>query len=219
VSEGVRALSVSEALDMLGALLDERAESAWSAVLHADWTSLTDARGGPESAPPLFSHLAKSRRAGSGARAHRTASPQRGDPRFMETLRGAPPARRKGLLVQYVRTQAARALGVASPEDLDAVRPLQEAGLDSLMAVELRTLLSNGLELPRALPATVALDHPTIAALAGLLERELFPAGAEAGADAGDTAFVSEVRDLSEDEAERKLLAELDDLAELGNAT
>ena len=43
---------------------------------------------------------------------------------------------------------------------VDATQPLMEAGLDSLAAVELRSAISSRFGI--SLPATVALDYPTV---------------------------------------------------------
>ena len=49
----------------------------------------------------------------------------------------------------------------------DPRQPLMEAGLDSLGAVELRNALSTAFAVE--LPATVTLDYPSVAALAGFI--------------------------------------------------
>ncbi len=66
----------------------------------------------------------------------------------------------------YVQEQVSRLLGIegAAP---DPAQPLMELGLDSLMAVELRNLLTAQLGQP--LPATLIFKYPTIDALADFL--------------------------------------------------
>ena len=106
----------------------------------------------------------------------------------------------------------ARVLGVANGNLIDPRQPLQELGLDSLMAVELRNHLSAGLVLPRSLPATLVFDHPTLDALACALEFELqgaertalAPPGAAAPADA-----VGAIDGLSDDEIDRLFAAKM----------
>lgn len=52
-----------------------------------------------------------------------------------------------------------------------SMQPLMEAGLDSLGQVQLRDSLASRFQLD--LPATLAFDHPTIAALAAFLQAQL----------------------------------------------
>jgi acyl transferase domain-containing protein/NADPH:quinone reductase-like Zn-dependent oxidoreductase/acyl carrier protein/SAM-dependent methyltransferase len=93
-------------------------------------------------------------------------------------LRNAAPARRLPLLVDHVRIRAAHVLGVATPSQLSARVPLNDVGLDSLLAVELRNAL--GASLQRSLPTTLLFDYPTIDAVAGYLDGQLFaPASAD----------------------------------------
>ncbi|WP_394838005.1 SDR family NAD(P)-dependent oxidoreductase [Pendulispora rubella] len=67
-------------------------------------------------------------------------------------------------LLERVRAEVASVLGHPRSSAIDAHRPLQELGLDSLMAVELRNRLSAATGL--RLPATLLFDHPTPSALA-----------------------------------------------------
>jgi len=56
---------------------------------------------------------------------------------------------------------------------IDPQQPLSELGVDSLMAVELRNLLSKGTGASSPLPATLIFDYPTIDALTDYLAREV----------------------------------------------
>ncbi|WP_437309429.1 SDR family NAD(P)-dependent oxidoreductase [Sorangium sp. So ce388] len=69
-----------------------------------------------------------------------------------------------------VKGHVAQVLGLPS-SSVDAARPLQELGFDSLMAVELRNRLAS--ELGQALPATLVFDYPTAERLADYLEERL----------------------------------------------
>src|SRR5206468_45450 len=105
-------------------------------------------------------------------------------PPILQDLAEATPGRQRSLLIEFVRGRAASVLG-SEPSQIDARRPLNELGLDSLTAVDLRNLLSRGLELKRALPATLVYDYPTVEAIADYLAREalaLVPAVIAAGA-------------------------------------
>src|SRR5690606_23969185 len=95
-----------------------------------------------------------------------------GDPKlvgFAAKLAQIPANERERVLVEFVGAEASAVLGL--PGGVAGERPLQELGLDSLMAVELRNRLQKRADL--RLPATLLFDYPTIKALAGLLLREL----------------------------------------------
>ncbi|HEY8980386.1 MAG TPA: type I polyketide synthase [Streptomyces sp.] len=96
-------------------------------------------------------------------------------------LRTLPPAERAERLLTEVRSIAAQLLGHDDPTSLSLDADLQEFGLDSLNAVELRNRLSTltGLRLP----ATLVFDHSVLRGLAERLDREL---GAEVSAGAGE---------------------------------
>ncbi|WP_327373273.1 AMP-binding protein [Streptomyces sp. NBC_01216] len=79
---------------------------------------------------------------------------------------------RSRALVDLVREEAARTLGLAGPSLVDTTLAFVHLGLTSLTAVALRDRLAarTGLRLP----VTLAFDHPTPAAVAEVLARDLF---------------------------------------------
>ncbi|MBN8898408.1 MAG: acyl carrier protein [Rhodospirillales bacterium] len=97
--------------------------------------------------PDFFAAVAPARRSTSVA--DRRSS---GDPRASHAA-----------LAAFVADAAARVLR-AGPDEMPAADvPLNEAGLDSLMALELRKALGSGLDLQ--LPATLLFNFPTVEAL------------------------------------------------------
>jgi SAM-dependent methyltransferase/acyl carrier protein len=146
---------------------------------------------------------------------HLAASPLAGDVRAR--LAEAMPDERHDVVVDVVRQAVARVLRVADPATLQREQPLLDLGFDSLMAVELRNVLRQGLALERKLPATLVFDHPTIAAIATYLEpmlggavpAEAVEPGAEARPEARTALEAADVAELSDDEVEAMLLSKL----------
>jgi len=161
--QGLRALSVEDGLGLLDVALD-RPEAGLVPVgldLGRRQRQLAEA----EAVPALLRVLVRPRlrRAGAAA-ASATALRQR--------LAQLPESERHRKLVTLVQEQVAAVMGLAGAEAVPADRPLQELGLDSLMAVELRNQLSARAEI--TLPATLAFDYPSPEAIAGLLLRQAF---------------------------------------------
>jgi acyl transferase domain-containing protein/SAM-dependent methyltransferase len=110
-----------------------------------------------------------------------------------------PEARLQHVLLEEVRARAAEVLQMPLAA-VETRRALNEQGLDSLMAVELRNALSGRVGAP--LPATVLFNYPTVEGLASFLaDRELGRRASQtpAPADSGPTLNDS-IDDLSEDE-------------------
>jgi NAD(P)-dependent dehydrogenase (short-subunit alcohol dehydrogenase family)/acyl carrier protein len=93
---------------------------------------------------------------------------------FRDDLLAMPARDRKRATVRYLQRAVASMMGLADSELPPINTGLTELGLDSLMAVDLRCRLEA--VLASELPATVALEHPTIELLATFLVNQLeFP--------------------------------------------
>jgi acyl transferase domain-containing protein/acyl carrier protein len=99
------------------------------------------------------------------------------DASLAQRLAGAPQVERERIVLQFVRAQVAAVLGHLSPGSIDPERAFRDLGFDSLGAVELRNRLTaaSGVRLP----ATLVFDHPTSAAVTGVLLAELGGAAEE----------------------------------------
>src|SRR3989338_4962734 len=76
-----------------------------------------------------------------------------------------------GELQTMVQTMARQILQLKNQKIVDSMRPLLEYGLNSVMAVELRDVLSQAIGSP--LPATLLFDYPTIKSLTDFLAKKV----------------------------------------------
>jgi acyl carrier protein len=164
----LRAISPKDGLAALAACLGRREQgglfgSPQLAVFDADWQALAASRGRFSQAPLFWLVGEAARRAALKSNHDRPAG--RGDDWHPRIL-AAPENRRPSVLREEVRALAAKVLG-ASPRSVALNEPLRDLGLDSLMAVELRNLLS--VAVGRTLPATITFDCPTVSAIAACL--------------------------------------------------
>ncbi|AUX43618.1 uncharacterized protein SOCE26_050680 [Sorangium cellulosum] len=164
---GLLPLAADEGLALLDAALD-RPEAALVAA-RFDASAL---RAQSDALPPLLRGLVASRAARPRAASAAAAAS------LEQRLRALSPSERAEALLELVRAHIAPVLGLASPAALDPDRPLQELGLDSLMAVELRNRLTAATG--ARLHAAVLFDHPTAHSLADLLAKKLLPHETEA---------------------------------------
>jgi len=119
---------------------------------------------------------------------------------LIDELKQATPQRRRERLLGFVAEHVARVVDAPNAQAIDPRQPLNELGLDSLMAVELRNRLGTGLGLARSLPATLVFDHPTLEALAGYLEALAVPAAPAVVARPVDA--VGTLDEMSDEEVE-----------------
>jgi len=163
---GLGAISSEEGLALFDAALARPEPSLVPARLRTDGSSAQ-----ADALPPLFRGLvrAQARRPVAAGASAQSAPKHR-----LAALSSEDQGR---ALLDLVRTEVATVLGGASPQAIEPNRPLQEIGLDSLMAVELRNRLAAATGL--RLPATLLFDHPIPSALALHLRTELFGEGRE----------------------------------------
>ncbi|PYV19954.1 MAG: hypothetical protein DMG07_00740, partial [Acidobacteria bacterium] len=106
----------------------------------------------------------------------RAISPPRApEESLAERVASLPPKERRRALLEEVRRLAAATLEIEPASSLDERTPLQELGLDSLMAMDLAKALSERARL--TLAPTLVFNHPSVEALASVLARELLSDG------------------------------------------
>ncbi len=195
-ARGLGAMDADGGMARLERLLREGATQA--AVLPIAWNRfLATLPAGVDRS--FFGSLA----AGAAPASQRVADPAATLTTRWRTL---PAGERRDAMLHDLAQQALQVLGLGADTPLDARRALKDAGLDSLMAVELRNLLARATD--TSLPATLLFDHPTLDALADFLMRklDLLPVAAPPVASDAQRALAA----LSDAEAEAQLLAELE---------
>ncbi|MFF1717529.1 SDR family NAD(P)-dependent oxidoreductase, partial [Streptomyces sp. NPDC058268] len=171
---GVEPLSVDEGLRALDAAL---ATDTWGHLVPVR-LGLASLHRGQDEVPALLRGLVRRRLRQANTGEALSPSGLRG------RLAALSPDQRRDSVTLLVRSAAASVLGLADEGAVSAQQVLRDLGLDSLSAVELRRRVSQETEVP--LPATLAFDYPTPAAMAEfLLERmDLSQAALPAEADA-----------------------------------
>jgi NAD(P)-dependent dehydrogenase (short-subunit alcohol dehydrogenase family)/acyl carrier protein len=199
--KGIGTISSDEGFECLERLL--AGDRVQAAVMPVDWRQVLQQFAGLP--PAILSDIAQE--TGSSARAGDVVAR---DSRLLERIAEALPSERVDLINGFVTAQVLKVLGLDSSRPLDPRQPLNELGLDSLMAVELRNALAGMLDL--TLPATLLFDYPSPRALVEFLTRQLSgeeeaqktsPIGSER------TVMIDDIKTLSDSEAEESLLKEL----------
>jgi acyl transferase domain-containing protein/NADPH-dependent curcumin reductase CurA len=216
---GMRSMSVDQSLAALEEITQR--DSAQLIAADVDWSQW-------KNPPAILASLATPQPAAAHApelqtsTTHESADGTKATlPSIHDQLLAAPPSNRRALLIQYLREQALRVLGLSDSHFIDERQPLMKMGLDSLMAVEFRNHLVA--DLRRPLPTTLLFDHPTLSALATLLTPAAIPAataaapthtpasssaGSQTASDSDDTLLAT-IDSLSDAEAEELLKEEL----------
>nr|WCO03995.1 AjuB [Cystobacter sp.] len=163
---GMALIAPAEGLSLLGRLLSA-GRATEVAVLPIDWEQyLASAPGG---VPSMLAGLAERARRAASAPAPVVESELR------RRLESAPSGNRADVVLDFVRRETERVLGLDGSRPLELHRGLFDMGLDSLMAVELRNRLQRAVGGEVALPPTLIFNHPNIQALATYLSGRLLP--------------------------------------------
>jgi acyl transferase domain-containing protein/acyl carrier protein len=110
---------------------------------------------------------------------------------ILDKLRSAPVTERHAIVLTQVRRTLAATLRLSSAESVGSNQPLGELGLDSLMAVEVRNLLTSAFRCE--LSSTLIFDYPTANALAAYLIQTIFPEQPTAGPPAEQRVSTAEI--------------------------
>ncbi|MEX2171919.1 MAG: SDR family NAD(P)-dependent oxidoreductase [Pirellulales bacterium] len=151
-TRGMDLLPAEQSLELLGKLL--RTGVTQSIAMDVHWDALLRLLGNRR--PSLLADIASN----SGADGESTG---RVDHAFRKQLLESDSATRESLLVEFVRGELARIMGVEA-DQLDTQQPLAAFGLDSLMALELKNNLEGRLAF--TLPMAKLLEGPSIRSLA-----------------------------------------------------
>ncbi len=172
MEQGMGVIAPNQGMAVLGQMLCENIAEV--SVIPADWTKYL--KHFPQM--PLLSEFAVKESPPSSAI-------------FARQLETLPTEKRAASISEFVRNQVATVLKLKSADKIKARERLFDAGMDSLMAVELRNRLSAELEKP--LPATLVFDYPTIEALSDYLCREVLMIESEQSEIIQDSENITDV--------------------------
>jgi microcystin synthetase protein McyG len=196
-ADGLRALEL--------AMSDGEAQVAMSP---ADWSKTGKAVGAGFT--HLFDELIKV------SQTHETPADQLsdGEPDILSQLRNAAASRHHSMLMAHIESCITKTLRMTK-SSIDHDQRLFDIGLDSLMAMEVRTRLQNAFDTD--LPATLLFDYPTIRRLADYLFDQVVDLRVNhekqtTGADEVLDEELLEIAQMADDEVSALLMETLQDL-------
>ena len=136
-----------------------REKLAHVVIFPADWTEFLQHTSGK----PFFKLMKSERRVHKQPTAARVVKKSDFVQRWNETL----PALRRGFLMNFLIEETAQVIGLPAVTKVDSRTALRDVGMDSLMAVELRNVLTR--KFGTSLPSTMLFDYPTCETLAEFL--------------------------------------------------
>ena len=150
------------------------------------------------------------------------AQSRTGESNFIKQLEDTPVEERRELLVNHIRKQIAKVLGLSVPEKIGLRESLFDLGIDSLMAVDLRNNLESNLG--HSVSSTVLFDYPTLEELVDYLASDVLsmefvvpdlnlqPAEQE---DDSSDQLKDQLKEMSQDEIANLFAQELANLKEV----
>jgi acyl transferase domain-containing protein/trans-aconitate methyltransferase/acyl carrier protein len=159
---GLKRMPTAEALEILGRLLQTNATQV--TVAACDWSMLR----------PIYEAKRRRRfldKIVPGERVATGSQPSETNRNFLDRLLKTASSDRWHWLRAHVEEEVAKVLGFSRAQSLDRHQGFFKMGMDSIMAVQLRSQLSA--DLGCSLPPTLAFEYPTIEALAVYLGQEV----------------------------------------------
>jgi hypothetical protein len=163
VQRGIGAIDPEQGVRILDQIL--RRGAAQITVLPIDWAQLIEQfpAGGP---PPLLAEIAQEtqRDPASGER-------HNGHVDFMRQFQASAPDQRPALVLSHLSDQVMKVMNLPPTFALDPLQPLNELGIDSLMAVELRNRVEGDLKVK--VPVAQLLEGVSVQDVAAMVLQQL----------------------------------------------
>ena len=202
---GFSRIKPNQALAAMGAAIRD-GRSPQVAIAPIDWPQLAAAFG--RSIAAVWSNFI--------TRESVSARPAANAARLCDLIAAASATAIRSVIVAHLQRMAAAALGIDDPLMINPDQPLQDLGLDSIMAADLRSTLAHALD--RELPTTLLFDHPTINSLADFSVGAVLPIGQAPSAEAMPVTtddLLELIETLSDEEVDARLVCKGGDIAVL----
>lgn len=201
INQGMRFIPPQQGFQILGELMTKEVTQA--SVMLLDWQKWL--RQFPK-VSPFYDNFSRNKKTEDKEKTENSLG-------FREKIEAAPAKKQYELLVAHIHELVGKVLGqTTSGKPLGLQQGFFEYGMDSLTSIELRNYLQTSLSC--SLPSTVVFNYPTVEVLVNyiatdILSLDLSPSDSETPATEKEDLLARDVEQLSEEEAEALLIAEL----------